>query len=296
MKLSEYVQQLEIAYSTLISELRRRDQQDLAFEYTPRRPNHILPRERQYNRPPIIPTQYEPDISRSPIECKEKLVLFAAFEATYQDSKSPISPDMVPLILDTGASISISPYRSDFVSTIRPVQKVQIKGIASGLTVEGIGDLQYKIINDAGEEQTLFLKNSLYVPQCIVRLICLRQIGAETNNPLDGFNALSENPILTINGKPTTIAYDSISQLPLLYTTPGITSYERYMCNMCSTSGDFTQPSNLINLTKQQRLKLYLHEACAHEGFTNLNKWIREGRFPGVNPALAKEPDPLCST
>jgi hypothetical protein len=68
------------------------------------------------------------------------------------------------------------------------------------------------------------------------------------------------------------------------------------MCNFChdDTTASHKSP-DLINLTKQQRLKLYLHESCAHEGFTNLNRWIREGRFPNVNPALAKEPDPLCS-
>jgi len=38
------------------------------------------------------------------------------------------------------------------------------------------------------------------------------------------------------------------------------------------------------NLSKQQKQKLYLHELCAHEGFKNLNTWIRCGLFPGVDP------------
>ncbi len=41
-------------------------------------------------------------------------------------------------------------------------------------------------------------------------------------------------------------------------------------------------------------MKLHLHEACAHEGFTNLNQWIREGRIPEI-PALAAETDPVCT-
>jgi hypothetical protein len=144
MKLSENIQELERAYAELLHELRQPQyQQDLTFAYTPRRPNHIIPRERQYSKPPVFPTLYKPETHPSSIECKEKLVLLAAFEATYHDSKTPISPDMVPLIIDTGASISISPYRSDFTTPIQPVQKVTIQGIASGLTVEGIGDLQY---------------------------------------------------------------------------------------------------------------------------------------------------------
>jgi hypothetical protein len=47
-------------------------------------------------------------------------------------------------------------------------------------------------------------------------------------------------------------------------------------------------------MTKRQRQKLYLHEMCAHEGFHNLNQWIRHGRFPHIDPSLALEPDPMC--
>jgi hypothetical protein len=144
MKLSDHIVELERAYNDLLYELQHSNHQDqVNFTYTPRCPNHILPQERTYSRPPILPTLYEPETHCSSSASKEKLVLLAAFEATYHDCKTPISHDMVPLIIDTGASISISPYRSDFISPIRPVQKVQIKGIASGLTVQGIGDLQY---------------------------------------------------------------------------------------------------------------------------------------------------------
>jgi hypothetical protein len=122
----------------------------------------------------------------------EKLVLLAAFEATFHDSKTLISPDMVPLILDTGASISLSPYKSDFISPIRPVQNVQIKGIAPVLTVQGVGDLFYSFYNDDGELLTMVLKDCLYVPQCIVRLICPHQIGAQTQHSEDGFNTHHE--------------------------------------------------------------------------------------------------------
>lgn len=55
-------------------------------------------------------------------------------------------------------------------------------------------------------------------------------------------------------------------------------------------------PSHERHLTALQRRKLYLHECCAHEGFDNLNRRIREGRFPNVDPALASVPDPQCLT
>jgi hypothetical protein len=143
----------------------------------------------------------------------------------------------------------------------------------------------------------MVLRDCLYVPQCVVCLICPRQIGAETKNPVDVFNATYINPILTVQGKQTTIKYDSLSNLPILFMAPGIESFTRY-AGLSSTSAPKSLPSHsqtLTNLNKQQRQKLYLHEVCAHEGFRNLNRWIRQGRFSGVNPSLAEVPDPSCT-
>jgi hypothetical protein len=47
---------------------------------------------------------------------------------------------------------------------------------------------------------------------------------------------------------------------------------------------------------KHQCRKLYLHECCTHENFDNLNRWIRQGRFPHINKSLASVPDPMCIT
>jgi hypothetical protein len=295
MKLADHIIAIARAFDELQHELHLNDRPDLAFNYRPRRQGHILPRERQYQRAPRLPTEHPPMSVAGEHFNKEKLLKLAAFEATFHGAKTPLSPDMVPLIIDTGASVSISPYKTDFTTPIRPVQQIQIKGIASGLSVAGIGDMSFTFTNDHGEHQTVLLKDSLYVPHCTVRLLCPRQIGAVTCNKLDGFNALSDDPILTVDGKRTTITYDSISQLPLLYTNPGISTYQRYICNLTLMKPTTNQTNELINLSRNQRLKLHLHEACAHERFTNLNRWIREGRIPGISPALAAETDPVCT-
>ncbi len=147
---------------------------------------------------------------------------------------------------------------------------------------------------DDGELQTLHLHDCLYVPSCSVRLLCPRQIGDTTKHCGDGFNA-SKNPILTVHGKKTTLQYDNLSKLPLLFTAPGITSYQPYLSNFTELKAVPDGKSNLINLTKKQKQKLHLHECCAHEGFTKLNSWICQGRFPHIHPSLANEPDPRCS-
>jgi hypothetical protein len=91
-----------------------------------------------------------------PFGNKERLVLLAPLEASYPDTVTPMTPDMVPIIIDSGASVSISPYTTDFIGPIHPVQDATLTGIASGLKVAGVGTIQYKFCNDAQEEQTTF--------------------------------------------------------------------------------------------------------------------------------------------
>jgi hypothetical protein len=222
------------------------------------------------------------------------MVKLAAFQATFHESIILMSPVMAPLIMDTGASISISPFITDFISPIRPAQHITIKGIASGLNVAGMGNLAYTFLNDNGVEQTITLKNSLYVPQSAVRLVCPWQIGTITGHQEDGLYAQHSACKLIVEGQVTTLKYDTLSQLPVLFTTPGITSYLTFANTMCapteSNSIAFLTPGNL---TKKQHPKLYLHDLSTHEGFRNLNTWIKKGLFPGVDPKLALESDPI---
>jgi hypothetical protein len=74
----------------------------------------------------------------------------------------------------------------------------------------------------------LTLKNCLYAPQSAVRLICPRQIGATTGCANDGLYSMQERFHLIVNGQTTTIHYDTLSQLPVLFSKPGITSYTAF--------------------------------------------------------------------
>jgi hypothetical protein len=305
MKLSPLEIALERAYNDILLDINlARQRQAYSFNFIRRRPHHILPREQPFPTIPVPMPEFDPINPISSAQAKEKIIQLAAFEATYHDNLTPMTPDMVPLIFDTGASISLSPYKSDFIGPIHPTQNVTIKGIAAGLKVCGVGDLSYTFLNDDGEEQQHILRNCLYVPDCVDRLICPRQIGAETQHPSDGLNATHAHTILTVNSKPTTIRYDTTSQLPVLYTKPGIATYlafktllEKSYATHDTTDNPLSAPLPAkLNLTARQHQKLYLHEICAHEGFQNLNTWIRRGCFPGVTSSLASEPDPICAS
>ncbi len=191
----------------------------------------------------------------------------------------------------------MSPYKTDFISPIKPVQSVEIKGIASGLQVCGYGDVSYTFCNDNNELQTLTLKDCLYVPQCTARLLCPRQIGQTSGYLSDGFNAASDISVLTYQGKHTTIAYDTVSHLPILCTAPGISTFHRFCANQTylqQASPSTNLPFLHLNLTPRQQRKLHLHERCAHAHWDQINTWIRAGCLPG-GPQLASEPDPICA-
>jgi hypothetical protein len=118
-----------------------------------------------------------------------------------------------------------------------------------------------------------------------------------SSHPSDGFTATSDKSILTFQGKQTTIVYDKISSLPILYTASGVSTFRRFCANQHYLQ---QAPNNnpIItaspNLTPQQQCKLHLHERCAHANWDQINTWIRSARLPGGS-SLASEPDLTCA-
>lgn len=107
---------------------------------------------------------------------------------------------------------------------------------------------------------------------------------------------MQERSHLIVNGQTTTIHYDTLSQLPVLFSKPGITSYTAFTKVLLHTTNPNSHTGHPNGyMTKWQHQKLYLHELCAHEGFRNLNHWIWQGLTPGVDPGLSHKPDPVCA-
>jgi hypothetical protein len=134
MKLSEHLIALERAFTALLSSIDHLDSNPRS-PYNQRRVRTDIPRLREKYTVPTIPTQFKPLTHSSSTENQLLPIKLAAFEATYHDSLTPISPDMVPLVIDTGASITVTPYITNFIGPIKPIQAIEIKGIASGLQV-----------------------------------------------------------------------------------------------------------------------------------------------------------------
>jgi len=91
-----------------------------------------------------------------------------------------LTPDEKQFIIDTGASITIMHSFEDFISPISSVQHTQLKGITSGLTVQGMGTVAYTFWDDNGTIFLLTLPNTLYVLNLPMWLICPRHVAEVT--------------------------------------------------------------------------------------------------------------------
>ncbi len=125
MKLSDYQLQIKQAYQAILHDIHlQNNRPEYAFNFIRWWLRHVLPREQSHSDIPLPAVEYSPEQQLTAFQAKEKLVQVVTFQATFQDSVTPMTTGIVPLILDTGASISITPFKSDFITPIRPVQHV----------------------------------------------------------------------------------------------------------------------------------------------------------------------------
>jgi hypothetical protein len=232
-----------------------------------------------------------------------------------QDNGFPTAflPTTFVLAVDTGASITITPNRVDFVSPIRSVQPTVLQGIGAGLSVRGIGTVVYCFQRDSGDEVTVQLENTLYVPDCGVRLLCPRHLAASTGFDGDGFVSLKDSALLRCFGHDLPVKYHSTTGLPLIYsistpadatalfgaTSPTVAAFGSATTSIASTTSSLGppvfSPSTLApNLTSAQPQKLLMHQRCNHRNMADINQWIRKGLLP-VDPSIANCPNPICA-
>jgi len=93
--------------------------------------------------------------------------ILSAVEFQAHATTSPSPQCDVPWFLDTAASVHISEFINDF-NDIKPVVNRRVKGLGSSpIAAAGIGDVGLTLSNG----HSLSLKNTLYIPNCNLRLI-----------------------------------------------------------------------------------------------------------------------------
>lgn len=97
----------------------------------------------------------------------EILALWATLELLIDSADGfplQMTPDAKTFIVDTGASITITP-------SLQAAD--ELKGITAGLMIKGHGTSRYTLLSDDNTLIEIVLPNVLYLPDCCVRLLCL---------------------------------------------------------------------------------------------------------------------------
>ena len=181
-----------------------------------------------------------------------------------------------PVIWDSGASISISHCKDDFVGPLEsaPVG-LKIRGIAKGLYIQGIGHVAWSFVDATGTLRTLKLK-AYHVPAAEARLLSTQSllqtytdesIVQQTNHLwLSGSKKKGTNPI--------NVSIDPASNLPVCtaYTEGSQDCIHQEFNSVISTTSDRN-----MNLNAAERELLRWHHRLGHLGFRQIQFLMRSG-------------------
>ena len=76
-------------------------------------------------------------------------------------------------MFDTGASITISPFKEDFISFEENDNSTSLMGVSGRTCVEGSGVIQLTVKDDSGIPVT-FTTKALLVPNATIRLLSVQ--------------------------------------------------------------------------------------------------------------------------
>ena len=189
-------------------------------------------------------------------------------------------PSTFPVIIDSGASLAISPHQSDFVGTIHYYEnEKRLGGMAGGLTITGIGRVAWSFKTTNG---ILTVHSKCYlVPDAKARLLSPQRLFCAAQGVSGEFSCREDCATLTFdNVGSIDIPYDPSNHLPI--------------CIAKNLAGSTAQ-SNLAvlnesnqNLTGSQKLLLLWHARFGHKGFGAVQRLLRSfpftsSRFKGAS-------------
>ena len=76
----------------------------------------------------------------------------------------------VPIVLDTGCSMSITPFEEDFVGEITPVKGGEMHGLTDSVSITGIGQVEWCVRDVFGRIATIRTK-AYHIPKASIRLL-----------------------------------------------------------------------------------------------------------------------------
>ena len=187
-----------------------------------------------------------------------------------------IKPSAVPIVIDTGCSISVTPFVEDFVTELQPAQEDAMQGLNDSVQVKGIGWVDWTI-RDVFNRVSLVRTQAYHVPEARVRLLSTQTYFQEHGK--GSILQDHEKVILsTSRGEELSFPYDLGSNLPLMYLdhrSASVGLSQRQVLTL-SRSEELDHTCTLLdynnyNLSKPQKELMLWHQRLGHAGF----RWIQ---------------------
>eukprot|EP00978_Attheya_sp_CCMP212_P020389 scaffold58309_cov49-Attheya_sp.AAC.3 len=184
--------------------------------------------------------------------------------------------DDVPLIVNMGALVCITPYRSDFMDYHK--MDTKIRGLSSNNAVDGRGTIHWTLRDTFGHN-TVVEVQAYHVPTAEIRLFSPQAYFKKNKGKIivDGKHSVLKN----INGVDLQILHDKVSNLPMIFgASMDITNF---FANI-ATDIDYLRATLSVTDIQNQNLSSPQKELLRdHFGYGHANmQWIQSLKWTRV--------------
>ena len=201
----------------------------------------------------------------------------------------------VPIVIDTGASFSLTPFKSDFVSKLERPDIDAMHGISDSVKVQGMGWVEWRI-RDVFGQVALVRTRAYYVPSSHIRLFSPQSYFELYEKGHGTFDHKCVT-LTTVDDIELTFPYAQGGKLPLMFLD--------HHCKFVDLSGPVAHTlgtttwakDNLsllieqnLNLTRPQKELNIWHYRLAHAGYGWIQSLMRVEKVavgsPGTPPII----------
>ena len=201
--------------------------------------------------------------------------------------------DSVPIIIDSGASVTLTHSMKDFISYKEYDIPRIVSGISSGLSLKGRGTIMWHVVNDHGQIVPITIRDVQYVPELPMRLLSPQQLLQQDEDPNRYFSLYPACAILRWDWNIIRVPYDSNSFLPIMHTAEGNRRYQAFMAQVPPEPHDEDGTSILRpqSLTLREKAYIRWHHRLGHPSEAVMHSLAKEKRIPHW---LASVKAPMC--
>lgn len=204
-------------------------------------------------------------------------VLRMALQAPTRFRNAMPKESMFRVIWDSGASVSVSPHKSDFVGPYsKPPIAIKLKGLAKGLNIQGQGHVMWMIMDTSGMLRAIKVP-AYHVPGCNIRLLSTSSL----TQTYPGEKIVIEEGKLTLSGSPGQPTRGSV--IALVDPTNNLPTSQAYRYGCADTPVKALQTTisevSLANqnLTEPEKELLRWHYRLGHVGYRKIQSLMRSG-------------------